>query len=246
MQSPFDNFEEIVCINLEQRTDRWQRSLEEFARLGIAGRVIRFPAVTPRDGNAIKGCMLSHLRILRDARARGVESVLVFEDDVEFAPRARETMAAAVSELRQIDWQLLYLGIDLIEPPTRVSAHLLRSYGGHDSHAYAAHRSVFDFILERTSLDESQLHRGYDDAIDTFYAEQVHPYLRCLCVSPMVCRQRPGYSDIERREVEYSHASRNFRKMARKARLEPGVPRPPGLSPWRWLMATVTGRRSER
>ena len=42
MNNPFDFFEEIWCINLDHRIDRWELSQQEFEKLGIKERVQRF------------------------------------------------------------------------------------------------------------------------------------------------------------------------------------------------------------
>ena len=45
MSNPLDFFDAIYCINLDERTDRWEHCLTEFEKLGISERVIRFSAI---------------------------------------------------------------------------------------------------------------------------------------------------------------------------------------------------------
>ena len=35
MKTPFNFFDKIYCINLEERTDRWEECLSEFKKYGI-------------------------------------------------------------------------------------------------------------------------------------------------------------------------------------------------------------------
>ena len=42
MNNPFDYFDEIYCINLDHRKDRWQHAQEEFKKVGILDRVQRY------------------------------------------------------------------------------------------------------------------------------------------------------------------------------------------------------------
>ena len=141
--------------------------------------------------------------ILAAARDRGAENVLIFEDDLEFTPEAVPVLDRALAELRRQSWGMLYLGAMLIRRPSFVSSHLVQLHGSYESHAYAVHRRAFDLILSRTTRARDQPHGGYPDAIDRFYAEQIHPRARCLCVNPMICRQRQGFSDIENRHSDH-------------------------------------------
>ena len=71
MDNPFNYFDKIFCINLDERTDRWEKCLNKFSLLGIEDKVERLSAVnlshlTERDpkirGRA--GCVLSHAKII--------------------------------------------------------------------------------------------------------------------------------------------------------------------------------------
>ncbi len=80
--SSFDFFDEMYCINLDSRTDRWEHAQKEFKRAGILNRVKRFSAIKEVDGRV--GIIKSNLSIVKIAKAKGLNNVLVFEDDVEF------------------------------------------------------------------------------------------------------------------------------------------------------------------
>ena len=65
MSNPFDFFEEIYCINLAYRTDKWKMCLEQFEKLGIHKRVERFDAIKfegshPNVNIRSAGCFASH------------------------------------------------------------------------------------------------------------------------------------------------------------------------------------------
>ena len=90
MSNPFDFFDKIFCINLDNRKDRWEKCLGKFALLGIEGKVERFSALTlshltdiaPKTrGRA--GCALSHATILRKASELKLNNYLVLEDDFD-------------------------------------------------------------------------------------------------------------------------------------------------------------------
>src|SRR5689334_20762738 len=81
-----------ICINLDRRADRWDQMQAKFQQHDIRG-IRRFSAVDGQGSSVpgswsttpgAYGCLLSHLQVVREARQRGVPSVLIFEDDVVF------------------------------------------------------------------------------------------------------------------------------------------------------------------
>lgn len=66
-------------INLAKRVDRKELMEKELGILGLSGE--RFEGVVGNPG--IVGCGYSHLAVLKEARARGLPNVLIFEDDFE-------------------------------------------------------------------------------------------------------------------------------------------------------------------
>src|SRR5882724_3330346 len=89
-----DFFPHQVCINLDNRPDRWERMTSRLIGHGI-NQVVRFSAV---DGKTVKipsewphsagayGCLRSHLAVVEQARNDAKPSVLIFEDDAVLAP----------------------------------------------------------------------------------------------------------------------------------------------------------------
>lgn len=75
-----DKISKIVYINLERRQDRKQEIEQELATMGLIGE--RFNAIAADPG--IIGCNMSHLKVLKNAMADGIENLLVFEDDFQF------------------------------------------------------------------------------------------------------------------------------------------------------------------
>jgi hypothetical protein len=91
------------------RKDRWEDVTRRFEALGIAQQVRRFAAVETPSNHHI-GCTLSHRAILAEAKAQGLQNVLVVEDDVLFSPEAPAELRRAVDELGRRSWPALYLG----------------------------------------------------------------------------------------------------------------------------------------
>lgn len=110
-------FDRIAIINLPERRDRRRAVTRELHSLGLSvdGVRVRFvPAIRP-DGpgdfpsTGARGCFLSHLKVLRQAQADGVQRLLVLEDDVMFTPALRQA-AHLGPALEQGGWHLAYPG----------------------------------------------------------------------------------------------------------------------------------------
>ncbi len=85
------SFDRVVIINLAERTDRRREVTREIERIGGFDRRIGFfDAIRPPDRGPFRsvgarGCFMSQLGVLREARDAGVQSLLILEDDVDFA-----------------------------------------------------------------------------------------------------------------------------------------------------------------
>jgi GR25 family glycosyltransferase involved in LPS biosynthesis len=206
-----DYFDGTYCINLNRRPDRWEDSLREFNKHGL--NVERFEAVDGAKltgGYAIKetvkgtgditkgvmGCALSHLGIVEEAKARGLKTVLVLEDDVCFDDKLNEKFFEWVKEMPG-SWDMLYLGgnHNARYATGRVSPHLLRITNTNATHAYALRDTVFDAIIERL--------RYIDFPVDIIYKE-IQRKVNSYCFSPRLAWQREGMSDVLNIEVNYS------------------------------------------
>lgn len=172
--SPFHFFDAIYCINLPDATERWTAAQARFEQLGFAGRVSRFPAIETPSNHHI-GCALSHRAILAEARRRGLQNVLVFEDDVIFCADAEERLRPNIEELKRRDWTTLYLGghrwgATFEKAPG--CTHLEIPHHLTCTHAIAYHRSIYDRILndvpESPSAVALWLRKNF--GIDQYYA----------------------------------------------------------------------------
>src|SRR5829696_6763409 len=101
MSEPLDVFQKIYVINLAARTDRRREMQEQFGRIGMRlddPKVELFEAIRPDDADGFpsvgsRGCFLSHLGVLKRASASRLESILILEDDLNFADDFAAKMA---------------------------------------------------------------------------------------------------------------------------------------------------------
>jgi hypothetical protein len=145
-----DTFPLKLCINLTRREDRRFRMDLEFYKLGMD--VLRVRAVNQKYVRRLHGYptagryanALSHRLALRRAKLAGVSAVLIFEDDVVFAPDFHERLADI--ELPE-DWGIFYLGCRHWQRPESAGQRLVRVTRALDMHAYAVRAEHFERLL---------------------------------------------------------------------------------------------------
>lgn len=116
-------FERIVCINRDDRPDRWKKFLEGFNSIVNSPfkSVERVSAFTPdtvpipqpiwydAHGDGSWACYLSHMYQIKRAIDDGVKSLLIFEDDAVFEPDFRQHYDKFFFNVPN-NWEVVYLG----------------------------------------------------------------------------------------------------------------------------------------
>lgn len=200
-------FDRICIINLPERRDRRRHVTRELQRMGVAvdGARVRFvdairppgPGDFPSTG--ARGCFLSHLKVLTQAREDGVYRLLVLEDDVMFTAVMAQSGALAQALLAD-DWQLAYPGHQQAPQPGRLrwqrcSEPLVCA------HCYAVHADALDTVIThlQACLTRPPGHPAggpmhYDGALTML--RQAQPALVTLRATRSLAGQRSSRSDI--------------------------------------------------
>lgn len=103
----------LFVINLEHRTDRRIAMRKQLAQIGWHAEF--FPAIRPESAAnfefiGARGCFLSHLSVLKNARNAGAQQLVILEDDVNFAPKFTERWKFSMSALETQEWSIFYPG----------------------------------------------------------------------------------------------------------------------------------------
>lgn len=210
---PFEYFEEIYCINLERRKDRWNLCQEEFEKIGILDKVKRFDAVDNKK-NPKQGCYESHMGVIRLAYEQKLKNVLIFEDDVAFLKKYDENkLSNALSYLDTQSWDFFYLGglERRIKPRVKYNRLNAKWKGEFEStnnyimecksvgwaHSFAVNSCIFEQIVndyENNIWDK--LVEKYDSHLDRYYQDVLSPKTY-VCV-PSFTTQYNLVSDLTR------------------------------------------------
>lgn len=205
------SFDQIYVINLPCRADRRSEMDAQLHRVGLSfasPKVTLFAAVRPHDDGGFpsigaRGCFMSHLGVLREAQRRGLSSVLILEDDVDFSPA--EHCADVLSSLQRQDWGFFYGGYrigDRIPAAEDGCAPLGGSTAIGTTHFVGVRGR--QLISEVVDYMESQLGRppGHPDGgpmhVDGTYSwfRKEHPGYATLLAVPQIAHQRASTSDI--------------------------------------------------
>lgn len=197
-------FDKIYCVNLDRRPDKWQESQREFDKWEIEN-VERFSAYDGKDldssGFRIKpselGLILSNIDIIRECIEIGTERLLILEDDCYFTDGINnlENLLSQIPE----DWDFFYFGGNHnahkgVKAPERISDSVVRVHHTFSTHAVAINGRFLKTMLSKIEQKTAPL--------DVLFTElqKIH---NVYCFSPSIAFQRAGYSDIQRREMDY-------------------------------------------
>jgi len=195
-------FDLIYCINLDEREDRWEKSLEEFKKLNL--NVERFSAIS-RPDNPVLGCFLSHIELIKEAASEN-KNILIFEDDVEFTCVSNkkeqkefklEYIEKALDELSKLPrWDMFFLGGNPMTYFYQISPHLAKLTRSYSSQAYGVNRHYAKGILPI-------LENHMDVPIDVVYSDMLMPLGNMFITVPMVAIQKAGYSNLYKTNVDF-------------------------------------------
>jgi len=144
---PWRFFDRIYCISLKERSDRRDEARRQFASVGLLPRV-EFVVVTPHPGNPEQGIFESHLACLRRGVKAGAQTVLIFEDDIQFPRFDPARLADACTALANLpDWNGFFLGAITSGSHRTSSPSLRRIRYRCLTHGYAVSRVFAEQLL---------------------------------------------------------------------------------------------------
>ena len=194
-------FPHKVCINLDRDRDSWERLQAALTRHDIRG-VRRVSAVdgsrlelpaTWRHSAGAYGCLLSHLQVVRDARKRGLPSLLILEDDVAFDPSFSEKFPVFARGL-PADWDMVFLGALHREEPDPVAENVVRVRKAYCTYAYALRDSIFDAFIACNDGSANQVD------VNNGVLQSTH---KCYGLAPNLAWMESRYSPVQERMADH-------------------------------------------
>ena len=174
----------VVVINLRTRTDRRERVIKDMKAIQMP-----FSFFTAElNENPVRGCLESHINVVKWAKRKGYKQVCIFEDDFVI-----HGDLAKIPTLPD-DWDMAYIGGLCTNVkdwgPDADENKWVRAVVYCD-HAYFIRDTVFDFIVEKGWK--------YEREVDRFFTGEIHddPDRRVYLSYIQYVTQYDGWSDLD-------------------------------------------------
>jgi hypothetical protein len=204
-------FDRIYILNLPDRADRRHEMLAELkaAHFPPPGKRVQFyPAIRPTETAGFpsigaRGCFLSHLGMLKQAKQDRLANVLILEDDLAFSPLLLRHDAELATLARDTRWDFAYFGHVLAGGASDEKAPTLESWDRDivTTHFYAVRGPVIDpliafleSVVARRPGDPAGGPMHVDGALSTFRRQ--NPAFTTLVARPSLGGQRSSRSDV--------------------------------------------------
>lgn len=201
-----DYYQNIFCINLDRRVDRWSECIDEFKKHNLD--VQRFSAV---DGNNLHGlpgltkgnvgAIYSHRAVIQHAKDNNLGDVLILEDDIQFHDEMSQLFFEYIKELPS-DWDILFFGANhsqnniwMTDPLIQVTEHVYKIVRSYANHCYVVKNTAYDKLIEALSRK---------DKPNDVLVSDVQQEMNCYLFRPHLAWQRPSYSDLQEEFTDYS------------------------------------------
>lgn len=192
-----DTIENVVYINLENRTDRRQQVETELLKVFPSEKIVRFNAIKHERGGI--GCSMSHIGALEMAIENKWKNVLIVEDDLQW--NDFEKGCDILSSLVKKRYDAIVLSgheVSYNKQTYKLFNCCARTAYLVQNHYYETLLNNFKEGLARLQTNLMSQYRG------DRYWNRIQVRDNWYIVIPAVCIQRPSFSDIENRIVDYS------------------------------------------
>ena len=191
-------FDQVYCINLDRRKDRWVETVTELRKWDLFDSVNRYSAI---DGSTLEnnkypinngelGLLETHLKLIRIAKEKKYKNILLIEDDIEFTEEILNI--DFYFEKLPSDWEMLWFGgnhnkhmgnkIDLIND------QIIKCRNTYSTHCIGINENIYEDLI---NLLTNRL-----KPVDVYYSDVQNTH-NCYSFNPSIALQRPSFSDIQ-------------------------------------------------
>ena len=200
-----NDIKNIFYINLESRPDRKAFFENQMKMLGLSERVTRFNAIKNNCG-AI-GCSLSHLALLKYAKEQNMDHILITEDDIMFLNPKQfiHNINNFLSKHKVFD-VLLIAGNNMGEY-NRLDEFCIKIKKCQTTTGYLVKNHYYDKLIKNFQEGVDKLMNNLS-LINKFAIDQYWGSLQLAdkwyLLTPLTVSQKPDYSDIEKKRINYN------------------------------------------
>ena len=201
MSTPVIDSISPIFINLDSRIDRRKHIEKELKKIGFR-RFERFPAVENKLG--ILGCTLSHKGLIENGISSGVDVIFVVEDDAKFICSKKSLEKILRDFLENSNAEVLCIGNNVQDYPTRLSRYLLRTQDTQTTSCYFMKKEIFSEYLQKLNKGIDLMNKGFiaEGAIDIIWKELQSDHVFAIPRKKILI-QIASHSDILNEKVRY-------------------------------------------
>jgi hypothetical protein len=146
LRNPFYFFDGVFCIRPPKTGTPWEESLLRLQKCQVRAPIRRIDSLAPEADAALRQ-ILTHREIIARADAREWNSVLIFDEEIEFSPDTVEALKSTTRALGQEQWSTFPIAGSHFQTGTPMQAT-------------AYHKSAFSRILSESPKAEFLELRG--------------------------------------------------------------------------------------
>ena len=214
-------FEKIYLINLDERTDRWEKCLDIFQQYefnsyerisGVKPLEEDFPYLDQKSRSQL-GCSLSFYRIIKNAYEKQFENILILEDDFYFIYSKEKTYEILKNSIENLpeNWDVFYLGGNIMydfsnNPLSLFKEKLFKLNSSYCTHSISFSKKGISIFIDEFPSEIIFIKNIVEDykVIDVFMAREFCKNNLCFIPNEMLCSQIAGFSSIENCVTDYS------------------------------------------
>lgn len=203
----FDYFDKVYCINLDRRIDRLENFQSEVTKFNLGnyerfsakdGKNINLPELQTRLNPGEVGVILSNLEIIKDAREKNYNKILIVEDDCIFSEEVLNV--DKYFEVLPEDWEMLYMGGNHnthmgVPAPIIINDKILKLHSTYSAHFIGMKSTIFDYV--------EVVLKKLNEPLDVSYT-RLQKSFNVYSFYPAIAKQKSNFSDIQNRITDYN------------------------------------------
>jgi GR25 family glycosyltransferase involved in LPS biosynthesis len=199
----YKDIKNALFINLKSRKDREMATINEFKKLDIP---IERMNATEVDNKRL-ACSLSHLKCLRTAKNNKWDHVLIVEDDIQFLQPELFINNLNKFLSSEINWDVLLFAGNNVPPYTKYDDFCVKVSKCQTTTGYLVMSHYYDTLINNIKAGINLLIKNPNDhffyAIDKYWLS-LQQKDNWFLITPLSVIQREGFSDIEKKNTNYS------------------------------------------
>lgn len=197
----------IFYINLDHRKDRNKDTINELKKNFPGIYTKRFSSVYDKNNGAI-GCLKSHIMMLKYALENHPgQNILFCEDDIQFLHNPKKYLKIFLSDKKLDNWNVLMLAHNTYKHEKTHNKNILKIVDSQTGSCYLVRGNYIPILLKNyenalTHYEQSGIWKDEycNDQCWKILQKRDHWYT----IMPRLCKQRIGYSDIQKGVVNYN------------------------------------------